>query len=80
MSNKGRNPLKDKYYHHKEWLSFWHENQREIYDDFSEWCSPEELAQIWYQDEEPDWEYQDKEFAEQTIWFSAGVFTGAIVL
>ena len=66
----------DKWYHRKEWLHFWYENQTDTYgDDFSEWCSPDELAEIWYENEEPD-EYYD--IPEQTVWYSAGVFIGAI--
>ena len=65
--------MKDYWYHHKEWLSFWYVNMNDTYGaHFSEWCSPQELAEIWHENEEPE-DYTEKE-KENTIWYSAGVF------
>ena len=61
------------YYHYKEWLSFWETNQTDTYgDDYDNWVSPVELADIWYEEEQPE----DMELAEHTVWYSAGVFLG----
>ncbi len=71
--------MKDYWYHHKEWLGFWYVNMNDTYGvDFSEWCSPQELAEIWYENEEPE-DYTEKD-KEITAWYSAGVFIGQIQL
>ena len=61
--------MKDYWYHHKEWLSFWHSNQTDTYgDDFRAWQSPEDLARVWYEEE------YSPELGTGTVGYSAGVF------
>ena len=61
----------NKTYHIREWLKFYQENQTDTYgEDTTEWETPSDLAQVWYDNEEPE----DDEDKEQTVWFRAGVY------
>ncbi len=67
--------MRDYWYHHKEWLSFWYTNMNDTYGvDFSQWSSPNEMAEIWYEEEYPEQPY------DNTVGYSAGVFIGKIQL
>ena len=60
-------------YHCKQWLAFWEVNQNDTYgDNYDEWETPVELAEVWYEDEYPE----DDDHLEGTVWYSAGVFLG----
>jgi len=60
-------------YHCLEWMKFWVENQTDTYGEvYEDWCTPVELAEIWYEEEYPE----DDGDPEGTVWYSAGVFLG----
>tara|TARA_R110002012_G_scaffold287649_1_gene480091 strand:+ start:556 stop:765 length:210 start_codon:yes stop_codon:yes gene_type:complete len=67
--------MRDYWYHRKEWLSFWYTNMNDTYgDDFSQWSSPDEMAEIWYEEEY----YSEEDPHGNTVGYSAGVFIGSI--
>ena len=67
----------NKEYHIREWLSFYQTNQTDTYgEDTTLWETPFSLAQVWWENEEPEMD----EYKDQTVWFSAGVYIGEVVL